>query len=111
MDAVIKLKMRESQEEERQRFDGRNNVIMFSMKESEEEEASKRVEHDVDITDHILDILLIGKSSIMKVIRLGKRVPKEIGGYIMINPAYKQQSSTTEGGGELAVNIATNKPR
>jgi len=48
---------------------------------------------------------------VIKVIRLGKRAWKESGEHIRGNPAVNQQSSTTEGGGKQAVNIATNKQR
>ena len=72
IEGVIDTKMIETREEERNKAERRNNVIIFGVGESDESETIKRIAHDRSTMNEILGTLMLENASMNKLIRLGK---------------------------------------
>ena len=80
LDSVIEVKLTESREEEKQRAERRNNVIIFGVEESTDEDVVKRVEHDREIIKEISETLLLDSTKARKLTRLGKKATDDENG-------------------------------
>lgn len=78
-DGIIEVKLAESMEEVRDRESRKTNVIMFGLEESEERETDKRIKHDTEKLEDVLESIKCDnlKPRVKKLIRLGRPATEE----------------------------------
>ena len=77
IDAVIKVKLLENNEEEKEKALRKNNVILFGVQENDDDDGSKRLEHDKEIINEVMNTLMIEETKVKTFFRLGKPASNE----------------------------------